>query len=85
MATGVVKWFNGQKGFGFIQPDNGWKRETNRLEIIKSSLQRTAVPYKCARIGTGLRRTGSDFTSNRIFLFRIHRARRSTLCSLLSC
>ena len=23
MATGVVKWFNGQKGFGFIQPDNG--------------------------------------------------------------
>ena len=19
----VVKWFNGQKGFGFIQPDNG--------------------------------------------------------------
>jgi hypothetical protein len=23
MATGVVMWFNGQKGFGFIQPDNG--------------------------------------------------------------
>ena len=23
MATGVVRWFNGQKGFGFIQPDNG--------------------------------------------------------------
>jgi CspA family cold shock protein len=23
MATGKVKFFNGQKGFGFIQPDEG--------------------------------------------------------------
>jgi len=25
MAQGTVKWFNGQKGFGFIQPDDGSK------------------------------------------------------------
>ena len=25
MNTGTVMWFNTQKGFGFIQPDNGSK------------------------------------------------------------
>jgi len=25
MATGIVKWFNGQKGYGFIQPEDGSK------------------------------------------------------------
>ena len=25
MNTGIVKWFNNQKGFGFIQPESGGK------------------------------------------------------------
>jgi CspA family cold shock protein len=25
MTTGTIKFYNGQKGYGFIQPDNGGK------------------------------------------------------------
>ena len=24
MQNGTVKWFNAQKGFGFIEPEDGW-------------------------------------------------------------
>ena len=39
MATGMVKWFNGQKGFGFIQPDDGG----NNVFVHISAVERTGL------------------------------------------
>lgn len=41
MATGVVKWFNGDKGFGFIVPDDGSKDLFVHFSEIQSSGYRT--------------------------------------------
>jgi cold shock protein len=37
MAQGTVKWFNGQKGYGFIQPDDGGKDVFVHVKQVESA------------------------------------------------
>ena len=41
MATGTVKWFNNQKGYGFIQPDQGGKDVFVHISAVERSGMRS--------------------------------------------
>jgi len=41
MATGTVKWFNEQKGYGFITPDAGGKDDFVHISAVERAGMQT--------------------------------------------
>ena len=65
MNTGTVKWFNAEKGFGFIQPDDGGKDVFVHVSALERSgmrqlIEGQQVSYEIQRD----QRSGKDAAAN---------------------
>ena len=65
MNMGVVKWYNSQKGYGFIQPDDGGKDVFVHVSALERAGLRSLVEGQKVsfEIQTD-RRTGKSSASN---------------------
>ena len=65
MTTGTVKWFNSQKGFGFIQPDDGGKDVFVHISAVERAGMRDLVEgQKVSFELTADKRTGKSSATN---------------------
>jgi CspA family cold shock protein len=61
MSTGTVKWFNPQKGYGFIQPDDGGTDVFVHISAVeRAGLQTLREGQKISYELTQDRRTGKS-------------------------
>jgi len=65
MSTGTVKWFNGQKGFGFIQPDDGSKDVFVHISAVeRAGMNNLNEGQKVSYEVVADRRTGKSSANN---------------------
>ena len=65
MTQGTVKWFNSQKGFGFIQPDDGTKDVFVHISAVeRAGLQGLQEGQKVTFEMVADRRTGKSSAQN---------------------
>ena len=65
MSTGSVKWFNGQKGFGFIQPDDGGKDVFVHISAVeRAGMYNLSEGQKISYEVVADRRTGKSSADN---------------------
>jgi cold shock protein len=62
---GTVKWFNGQKGYGFIQPDDGGKDVFVHISAVeRAGLSQLNEGQKVSFEVTADRKTGKTTADN---------------------
>ena len=65
MAQGTVKWFNSQKGFGFIQPDDGGKDVFVHISAVeRAGMRALNEGQKIAFDVVANRKTGKSSAEN---------------------
>jgi len=65
MSKGTVKWFNNQKGFGFIQPDDGSKDVFVHISAVeRAGLSTLNEGQKVSFEVVANRRTGKSSAEN---------------------
>jgi CspA family cold shock protein len=65
MTQGTVKWFNSQKGFGFIQPDDGTRDVFVHISAVeRAGLQGLQEGQKVTFELVADRRTGKSSAQN---------------------